>query len=89
MLQGGRRKARPVTLAEQWTVRSLEYYNGFSATSSGKVFFELSAFRSLRAFADRARYEKRSSTARGLLLGVFFSAEGPLSKNTFGKTVQN
>jgi hypothetical protein len=29
---------------------------------------------------DRARYEKRSSTAKGLLLGAFFSAEGPLSK---------
>jgi hypothetical protein len=36
-------------------------------------------------FADRARYEKRSSTAKGLLLGAFFSTEGPLSKNTFGK----
>jgi hypothetical protein len=34
---------------------------------------------------DRARYEKRSSTAKGLLLGVFFSAEGPLGKNTFDK----
>jgi hypothetical protein len=36
-------------------------------------------------FVDRARYEKRSSTAKGLLLGAFFSVEGPLSKNTFGK----
>jgi hypothetical protein len=26
---------------------------------------------------DRARYEKRPSPAKGLLLGVFFSAEGP------------
>jgi hypothetical protein len=39
-------------------------------------------------FADRACYKKRSSTAKGLLLGVFFSTEGPLGKNTFGKTVQ-
>jgi hypothetical protein len=38
-------------------------------------------------FADRARYEKRSSTAKGLLLGVFSSTEGPQGKNTFGKTV--
>jgi hypothetical protein len=29
---------------------------------------------------DEARYEKRSSTAKGLLLGVCFVAEGPLSK---------
>jgi hypothetical protein len=29
--------------------------------------------------------KKRSSTTKGLLLGAFFSAEGPLSKNTFGK----
>jgi hypothetical protein len=36
-------------------------------------------------FADRAHYEKRSSTAKGLLLGVFFSTEGPQNKNTFGK----
>jgi hypothetical protein len=35
-------------------------------------------------FADRARYEKRSSTTKGLLLGVFFFVEGPQGKNTFG-----
>jgi hypothetical protein len=78
----------PLALAERWTVRCLEYYNRFSATSSGKVFFGPSAFRSLRVFADRTRYEKQSSTAKGLLLGVFFSAEGPLGKNTFDKKVQ-
>jgi hypothetical protein len=40
------------------------------ATSSGKVFFEPSASRSLRDFfTDQARYEKRSSAAKGLLLG--------------------
>jgi hypothetical protein len=37
-------------------------------------------------FADQARYEKRSSTTKGLLLGACFFAEGPLSKNTFGRT---
>jgi hypothetical protein len=41
----------------------------------------------LRFFVDRARYEKQSSTAKGLLLGVFFCAEGPLSKNTFDRTI--
>jgi hypothetical protein len=32
--------------------------------------------------------KKWSSTAKGLLLGVFFSAEGPQDKNTFGKMIQ-
>ena len=55
----------------------------FPATSSGKVFFGPSASRSLRDFfTDQARYEKRSSTAKGLLLGVCFVAEDP-KKNTF------
>jgi hypothetical protein len=77
-----------LALAEQWTVRRLEYYNHFSATSSGKVFSNLWHSKAFVFFADRACYEKRSSTAKGLLLGVFFSLEGPLGKNTFGKTVQ-
>jgi hypothetical protein len=38
-------------------------------------------------FADRARYEKQSSTTKGLLLGVFF-AKGPQGKNTFDKIIQ-
>jgi hypothetical protein len=32
--------------------------------------------------------KKRSSTANGLLLGVFFFTEGPQGKNTFGKMIQ-
>jgi hypothetical protein len=36
---------------------------------------------------DRANYEKQSSTMKGLLLGAFFSAKGPLSKNTFEKII--
>jgi hypothetical protein len=32
--------------------------------------------------------KKRSSTAKGLLLGVFFSAEGPQDINTFDKVTQ-
>jgi hypothetical protein len=36
-------------------------------------------------FADRARYEKRSSTAKGLPLGVFSSAEGPQDEDSAQK----
>jgi hypothetical protein len=35
---------------------------------------------------DQARYEKRSSTAKGLLLGVCFVAEDPEERNTFGRS---
>jgi hypothetical protein len=53
----------------------LEYFNHFSAMSSGKVFFGPSAFRSFKdVFTDQAHYEKRFSTAKGLLLG---SASSP------------
>jgi hypothetical protein len=66
-----------------------DYFNRFSATSSGKVFFGPSAFRSLgQFFTNQARYEKRSSTAKGLLLEVYFVAEGPVRKNTFGRSAQ-
>jgi hypothetical protein len=36
---------------------------------------------------NRARYEKPISTAKGLLLGVFFSAEGLQDKDTIGKVI--
>jgi hypothetical protein len=66
-----------------------EYFNRFSATSSGKVFFGPSAFRSLgEFFTDQAHYEKRSSTTKGLLLGVCFIAEGPVRRNTFGRSTR-
>jgi hypothetical protein len=66
-----------------------DYFNRFSATSSEKVFFGPSAFRSLgQFFTDQARYEKRSSTAKGLLLGVCFVAEGPVRRNTFGRSAR-
>jgi hypothetical protein len=56
----------------------VDYFNRFSPTSSGKVFFGSSASRSLEDFfTDQARYEKQSSTAKGLLLGVCFVAEDP------------
>jgi hypothetical protein len=35
-------------------------------------------------FTDQARYEKRSSTAKGLLLGPCFVAEGPVERDSFG-----
>jgi hypothetical protein len=65
-----------------------DYFNRFSPTSSGKVFFGSSASRSLEDFfTDQARYEKRSSTAKGLLLGVCFVAEDP-KNNTFKRSSQ-
>jgi hypothetical protein len=46
--------------------------------AQGRCFFGSSASRSLEDFfTDQARYEKRSSTAKGLLLGVCFVAEDP------------
>jgi hypothetical protein len=69
---------------------TLEYFNRFSATSSGKVFFGPSAFRSLREFfTGRARHEKRSGTVKGLLLGVCFVAEGLIRRNTFGRLTRS
>jgi hypothetical protein len=42
------------------------------------VFFGSSTSRSLEDFfTDQARYQKRSSTAKGLLLGVCFIAKDP------------
>jgi hypothetical protein len=68
---------------------ALGIFNRFSATSSGKVFFGPSAFRSLgEFFTDQARYEKQSSTAKRLLLGVCFVVEGPVRRNTFGRSTQ-
>jgi hypothetical protein len=65
-----------------------DYFNRFSPTSLGKVFFGSSTSRSLEDFfTDQARYEKRSSTAKGLLLGVCFVAEDP-KKNTFERSSQ-
>jgi hypothetical protein len=84
----GRWIARSLVSAERWTTRRLEYFNRFLATSLGKVFFGPSAFRSLwDFFTDQARYEKWSNTAKGLLLGAFFFAEGPPSENTFGSVI--
>jgi hypothetical protein len=56
--------------------------------AQGRCFLDLRRSEAFVFFADRARYEKQSSTTNGLLLGVFFSVEGPQGKNTFDKTVQ-
>ena len=79
-----------VYLLHGGTILHSKYLNRFSATSSGKVFFGPSAFRSLREFfTGRARYEKWSGTVKGLLLGVCFVAEGPIRRNTFGRLTQS
>jgi hypothetical protein len=71
------------------TISRSEYCDRFPAMSSGKVFFVSSAFRSLGDFfTDQARYEKRSSTTKGLLLGVCFVAEDPVRRNAFGRSSQ-
>jgi hypothetical protein len=56
--------------------------------AQGRCFRTFGILKPLRFFADRAGYEKRSSIAKGLLLGAFFCAEGPLRKNTFGKVTR-
>jgi hypothetical protein len=54
----------------------------------GRCFSGSSASRSLEDyFTDQARYEKRSSTVKGLLLGVCFVAKDP-KKNTFERSSQ-
>jgi hypothetical protein len=71
------------------TIPRSDYFNRFSATNSGKVFFGPSAFRSLgHFFTDQVRYEKRSNTANELLLEVCFVAEGPIRRNTFGRSAR-
>jgi hypothetical protein len=56
--------------------------------AQGRCFSDLRHSEAFVFFVDRAHYEKRSSTAKGLLLGVFFPAEGPQGKNTFSKILQ-
>jgi hypothetical protein len=52
------------------------------------VFFGSLSSRSLEDFfTDQAHYEKRSSTTKGLLLGVCFVAEDS-KKNTFERSFQ-
>jgi hypothetical protein len=53
--------------------------------AQGRCFSDLQHSEAFVFFVDQARCEKRSSTAKGLLLGVFFSTEGPQGKNTFDK----
>jgi hypothetical protein len=75
--------------AALWATLRSKYFNRFSVTISGKVFFGPSALRSLGDFfTDQARYKKRSSTTKGLLLGVCFAIEDPVRRNTFDKSSQ-
>jgi hypothetical protein len=61
----------------------------FGSRRPPTVFFGSSASRSLGDFfTDQARCEKRSSTAKGLLLGICFIAEDPEERNTFGRSSQ-
>jgi hypothetical protein len=48
--------------------------------AQGRCFSDLRHSETFVFFADRARYEKQSGTAKGLLLGVFSFAEGPQGK---------
>jgi hypothetical protein len=71
------------------TISCSKFRDRFSATSLGKVFFGSSAPRSLGDFfTDQARYDKRSSTTKGLLLGVCFVVEDPVRRSTFGRSSQ-
>jgi hypothetical protein len=68
---------------------TLGIFKSFLDNELWKVFFGPLAFRSLREFfTGRARYEKRSGTVKGLVLGVCFVAEGPIRRNTFGRPEQ-
>jgi hypothetical protein len=56
-----RPKCTPIiacTLAERWTSQRSEYFNCFLITSSGKVFFGPSAFRSLCVFRGSSSLQK-------------------------------
>jgi hypothetical protein len=56
--------------------------------AQGRCFSDLRHSKAFVFFVDQARYEKRSSTAKGLILGVFFSAKVPQGKNTFDKMMK-
>jgi hypothetical protein len=56
--------------------------------AQGRCISDLWHSEAFMFFVDRACYKKRPSTVKGLLLGVFFSAEGPQGKNTFDKMIQ-
>jgi hypothetical protein len=49
------------------------------------VFSDVRHLEAFVFFMDRARDKKQSSTAKGLLLGVFFSTEGPQDEDILDK----
>jgi hypothetical protein len=76
-------------MAERWTVQRPEYYNHFSATSLGKVFFGPSTFRSLRVFSWIELVTKNNlAPRRGYCWGSSFSPKVLKAKNTFDKILQ-
>jgi hypothetical protein len=70
----GRWIARSLVPAERWATWSLKYFNRFSATRSGKVFFGPSALWSLWDFFHgssslrKTIYHREGATVGGLLL---------------------
>ena len=50
------------------------------------IFWTFGILKPWNFFTDQARYEKQSSTVKGLLLGVCFVAEGPLRRTTFERS---
>jgi hypothetical protein len=69
-----------------WDRFALESYIVSRQRAQGRCFSDLRLPEAKETFfTDQARYEKRSSTAKGLLLGPCFVAEGPAGRNTFGK----
>jgi hypothetical protein len=88
--QGARRRiTRSCVPVLWWDHLALGIFKSFLDNELRKGVFGPSAFRSLKEFfTGRARYEKRSGTVKGLLLGVCFFAEGPVRRNTFGRPKQ-
>jgi hypothetical protein len=72
-----------------WATSRLEYFNRFSATSPGKVFFGPSAFRSLEEFSRIKLVTKNDLAPRRATVGACFVAEGPLRRNTFERSAYN
>jgi hypothetical protein len=67
----------------------LEYFNRFFDNKLREgVFWTFAIPKPLCFSRTKLVTQKGSSTAKGLLLGVFFSAKGPQDKNTFGKIIQ-
>jgi hypothetical protein len=68
-----------------WNRYALEHCIVSRQRAQGRCFSDLRLPEAWETFfTDQARYEKRSSTAKGLLLGPCFVAEGPAERNSCG-----